>query len=103
MSHTPGPWKFEDEYVRDATGEIIADPYTRPTADAGDEMEANAKLIAAAPDMLATLETLVATVDENDDFDSDDTGELLNYVMVQCRAIVEIATGKRAPAASSEI
>ena len=64
MSHTPGPWKFEDEYVRDASGDIIADPYTMPTADSGDAMEANAILIAAAPDLLAACKSLISTLEE---------------------------------------
>jgi predicted nuclease with TOPRIM domain len=45
MSHTPGPWIFEDGYVR-ANGNVIADVYGH------DAREANARLIASAPDLL---------------------------------------------------
>ena len=56
-AHTPGPWRFQDEYVRascldgDNAGNMIADPYVRATKDTRPgEMEANARLIAAAPE-----------------------------------------------------
>jgi hypothetical protein len=59
MTHTPGPWVAEPEYEGDdatlvhANGVTIADCgyLPRPLAVA----EANARLIAAAPDMLALL------------------------------------------------
>lgn len=62
MAHTPGPWKIsltDDTVVIDATGAEVAaidgdynDPDTWP------QMEANARLIAAAPDMLAVLRVI---------------------------------------------
>jgi hypothetical protein len=58
---TPGPWRFElstsfDIYA--ANGDLIGD-----TIDCGDEDEANAQLIAAAPDLLSALETLVRRIE----------------------------------------
>lgn len=59
MNHTPGPWGVQghgndaDVYVADK--EIVAwvgDPFDKK------ETEANAHLIAAAPDMLAMLEEI---------------------------------------------
>jgi len=51
--YTKGKWKFEDEYVRAENGEIIADPYCMETAKTSrGNMEANARLIAAAPELL---------------------------------------------------
>ena len=63
MKHTQGPWKFEDEMIRaDAlTGEdgnVVAEPYCMSTVDHGDEMEANAQLISAAPELLEALNGL---------------------------------------------
>lgn len=67
--HTPGPWSIGDD--NNATCEVIAGPVAIPldrigrSPDAGseyiisrDEMSANARLIAAAPDLLAALERL---------------------------------------------
>ena len=69
--HTPGPWRIVDEiggdlYVRDVGGVIAFcakpmrwegqdDRYTSEMA----ECHANARLIAAAPDLLAALEKCV--------------------------------------------
>ena len=56
MTHTPGPWSFSDEFVLDSNGWSVADPYCRCTADTSPgEIEANARLIAAAPTMLDAL------------------------------------------------
>ena len=64
--HTPGPWKFEDEFVRAEVLEgfedhnsIIADVYTLPSNLFGEQMEANGKLIAAAPEMFELLEEIL--------------------------------------------
>ncbi len=57
---TPGPWTFEDE-----TGCIWADPTTQITdldcssSVDDDERDANSRLIAAAPDLYATLEKVL--------------------------------------------
>jgi hypothetical protein len=68
--HTPGPWATDRDpdrrflvYCNDATGSLVARTggngfeYVN-TSDA--EQEANARLIAAAPDLLAALKALVA-------------------------------------------
>lgn len=78
LQHTPGPWKFEDEFIRatilendrrivdtcadaeQATrvedyGNMIADPYVRPSKFFNTEIEANSKLISRAPDMLRSI------------------------------------------------
>ena len=49
--HTPGPWKVVGQSVISDSG-IICNPPSGPI----DELEANARLIAAAPDMLEVLE-----------------------------------------------
>ena len=68
--HTPGPWRLEWwEYkgrrepvltVRtdaDAVAQVMG--LWRDGADDSDERQANARLIAAAPDLLAALESLL--------------------------------------------
>ena len=51
--HTPGPWIKAKYKVRTAGGDLIA--HTRPTGEGSSDDEANARLIAAAPEMLAAL------------------------------------------------
>ena len=56
MSFTPGPWEVETKYaclgVFDSKGSGVADiVYGRPD----DELNANARLIAAAPEMYGLL------------------------------------------------
>ncbi len=55
--HTPGPWMSigitpHEQIVREENGEVVA---FVPHNMSRNEYEANARLIAAAPDMLATL------------------------------------------------
>ena len=58
--HTPGPWTVHGQWqasVRMPNGEgfhVCSDP-----RHASDESKANARLIAAAPDMLAALEEIM--------------------------------------------
>lgn len=60
MTHTPGPWVREPEYEGDpatfvhAKGRAIADCHN----GYGEEDEDNARLIAAAPELLAALKAL---------------------------------------------
>lgn len=68
MGHTPGPWKAERH---DGAGNIIIDTDTpvdrgrlgiasvRRASNADHEVEANARLIAAAPDLLAACEAAI--------------------------------------------
>lgn len=61
--HTRGPWRtgpVDDTIIKGADGSIIANvdgDYNQP--DTWPIMEANARLIAAAPDLLAALEAVV--------------------------------------------
>lgn len=57
--HTPGPWGKIYANVRDAAGRCVADCGSRTDADA----QANARLIAAAPDMLKILKWIDSRLD----------------------------------------
>ena len=67
-AHTPGPWHtkregFSTVYVEASLGngwvqEVAA---CGPTAAGQDQQEANARLIAAAPDLLEALESVTRT------------------------------------------
>lgn len=68
MSHTPGPWKATGQWIRQeqaAPGtwpRLIAfasDDENREPKPLREESEANARIIAAAPDLLVALKALV--------------------------------------------
>lgn len=76
MKHSPGPWKIgfgcgdQDEYftVVDRDGEAVTD-YSVSNHDVAmshGQMVANARLIAAAPDLLAALERLTVHLSRYD-------------------------------------
>ena len=63
--HTPGPWEFrKDGYVYSvATGERVCSPHStlpesRKVSDHIKDLKQNARLIAAAPDLLEALKSL---------------------------------------------
>lgn len=59
MSHSPAPWSVDGVEVFDAENmHVVWEMGGR------DNAEANARLIAAAPDLLASLKLLVEGVDE---------------------------------------
>ena len=61
-AHTPGPWRLDSPYVSAPSGEhrkIVAD-CDQYFSD--DECEANTRLIAAAPELLAALEQALAVI-----------------------------------------
>lgn len=58
-SHTPGPWKLKRSgAISDADGELVATTGYRVRVGS-DEDDANARLIAAAPELLALLTELI--------------------------------------------
>lgn len=63
--HTPGPWGFDSfalrEEIRAENNPLIA-TVCSVHCDTPEEMRANARLIAAAPELLWTLEKLVERV-----------------------------------------
>jgi type VI protein secretion system component VasF len=63
--HTPGPWSSDtDAYVVNNSDEVLADVFYveshSPDLDPRLIRKANARLIAAAPELLAALQALVA-------------------------------------------
>jgi hypothetical protein len=64
--HTPAPWEYDGcEYVTRETFDIIC---ALPNADASideDTIEANARLIAAAPDLLKAAEFAVKAIESD--------------------------------------
>ena len=95
MSHTPGPWKI----VR-IDGELVGSIYrgkTRICAGIIDDMklrreaEANAALIAAAPDLLEALEWLLEEFDQRR---LGDEAVFCRADMSQVRTVIRKARGE---------
>lgn len=66
LKHTPGPWKTEDDFYRQGVGILGADGlYVAHVirTSAHSETEANARLIAAAPDLLEALQGAVRAME----------------------------------------
>ena len=76
QTHTPGDWKSEYDFTRTSKhlkiktqdGGLIASVYLHMGQP---EAEANAKLIAAAPDMLAACKGALAALSQNATFPAD--------------------------------
>lgn len=94
--HTPGPWVYDEDYIfAGSIGAYIADVHTddmtsgryvaRKDADA--IIDANAQLIAAAPDLLEALQVLVR------DCGAVDAGIELEPAIYQAQAAIAKATG----------
>jgi hypothetical protein len=70
VSHTPGPWtvitvQAEPDYFAAVDGPVIEPEWSFALQIAdGIRVRANARLIAAAPDLLAALETLLDNGDD---------------------------------------
>jgi len=63
--HTPGPWRYAGHggtHVLDSNGRCIGDA-PQPHGMPPEEGEANARLIAAAPELLAALERLAGSLE----------------------------------------
>lgn len=68
MSHTPGPWKVSTGLIF-SDGFLVADPFVgeheNHPPEHFPEYAANARLIAAAPDLLAACEAALAAMQKN--------------------------------------
>ena len=69
MTYTPGPWNYagpsdigRDTYSIYGNGPLA---YTAGPSDYGDAAEANARLIAAAPDLLGKLKALLEIMEDD--------------------------------------
>jgi Ser/Thr protein kinase RdoA (MazF antagonist) len=61
--HTPGPWSNDGDYIRAAAGNNRPDLVRIAEVFAGwtqEQTNANARLIAAAPELLAALQEILA-------------------------------------------
>lgn len=94
-AHTPGPWQYDTfeggpvAAIVEPDGTHIADISTLLNSTAHSALAVNARLIAAAPELLAALQALVGEADLGELDHDDDTRALLDTA----RAAIERATG----------
>ncbi len=92
MTHTPGPWAIEGKFVKEEATRyqdfICKEPEGFYQND--DKWKANARLIAAAPDLLAALEEAIELFDQDDN----DLTLAGKRIVSRWRATVEKATGE---------
>jgi len=91
--HTPWPWRYERQNASSTTGEhMIAGGlpgYLAEVRDCGSgNVAANARLIAAAPELLEALETIAALAVGN--------GEVCEIIARRARFAITKATGEQA-------
>ena len=77
--HTPGPWKIEEGCFVSAEGFVIA----RIIGCDSKKNESNARLIAAAPELLEALESML---------ENWESGGISPYPIKQARAAISKAT-----------
>ena len=104
-AHTPGPWKV-DSPPRTVTFEpafAVNGDYGPPLAfvlgsDDHPEVRANARLIAAAPDLLEALEAALPWIDlaRGSDLNTDASHEAIDRIEAQARAAIAKAKGEEA-------
>lgn len=68
-THTPGPWTHhpEDNIITDASGRRLIEWQARSVSVSVEERDANARLIAAAPELLEALAALIGCIDHGSD------------------------------------
>ena len=91
-THTPGPWVVQESFnegvnllVKPVPGQVVAE------VDKGPNMVGNARLIAAAPDLLAALCELVGIAE----FDLlDDKSNVWRSALINANAAIAKAEGR---------
>ncbi len=94
--HTPGPWKYDETWAlihAEHGSEIAAVHAARGTRG---EAQANAHLIAAAPDLLAALEAFADNVsDDEDDYPDYEAYKQTKRLEKQAREAIAKATAQQ--------
>ena len=93
MTYTPGPWEVDPKAQCRIREIQNLDTVATTGCDGShrDEWEANARLIAAAPDLLAALKDLIADV-ENVDSEANDWSQ--QVCVMNARAAIARAEGR---------
>ena len=96
--HTPGPWQYAFEggtvaFIVEADGTAVAKISTTENSTAHNRLPANAQLIAAAPDLLETLQAIESAANYAKDNPRKQTDKLFDILELS-RAAIAKATGK---------
>ena len=67
QAHTPGPWEFTGNFIETESGQEICQLFDKHEWDFKNK-EANGPLLAASPDLLEALESLVKKCLKNDGY-----------------------------------
>ena len=96
--HTPGPWLthkegFSSIYIESRIGGGMLQEVAScgPTGEGRDQQEANARLIAAAPELLEALKEVVEILDEVLGFGTEPSH---GNIAAKARAVIAKATGR---------
>ena len=73
VGHTPGPWRADGPWIEASNGDLVADanPDEGPAKGRDDlfyadtAIQANARVLAAAPDLLAVLRELLPAIEHS--------------------------------------
>jgi hypothetical protein len=105
--HTSGPWERDDlllpngrPVIARTAGNIPISATTDDWLGQPGEDEANACLIAAAPELLEALEDLIETIDAYDLSDEIDSGQEDDGATLKARAAIAKALGENAELAA---
>lgn len=92
--HTPGPWKYDFQSV-DREWAIVTNPYGLIVANvnADSRQTANARLIAAAPDLLEALEQIMPSIEDNDSITASQIRHVYADALNAARAAIAKAKG----------
>ena len=97
MEHTPGPWTITDGYLIDwPTNTLTAVRVNGPLKgtvgygigqrSSGEQAQANANLIASAPDLLEACERVAATLEDGEALANQNAMEDMHHILVKAIA-----------------
>ena len=90
MSHTPGPWRVESDGTTVAMGGQAVIVAPAPDGATRETEKANARLIAAAPDLLEAVAFTIAALEQPGHFPGD-----IDAILRVCRPAILAAGGRR--------
>lgn len=91
--HTPGPWTLDEDAITDSDGDRWICQGFDKCEGLFENWEANARLIAAAPQLLGALESFKREISRRFANDNDMTPETRRVVM-KARAAIAAAKGE---------